>query len=138
MPYNMFNTYSICSGSIQSPTYLACSFISKYFFYKLGTTILKNTSQRLLFIVFSLTARWIYHFVFSKNLTSCTSFLQSGTWNLFNYSGCFSTIFSSFSEHKCSFQEVFHKGSCSAKWCDKIIKHSSSVPVVKSRKVQLY
>ena len=39
-------------GGIQQPTYFARSFISQEFFYTLGTTIFRNTSERLLFIFF--------------------------------------------------------------------------------------
>ena len=58
-------------------------------------------------------------FASSKIQTLCTSFLLPGTWNFSNYSRSFpQLISSSFSEHWSSFQEVFHKSSCSAKWCD--------------------
>ena len=54
--------------------------------------------------------------------TSCTSFLQTGTFNSSsNYSGCFpKSPPPRFSQHRNSFREVFHKTSCSAKWCDKM------------------
>ena len=44
-----------------------------------------------------------------KIFISFTSFLQTRTWNLSNYPGCFPKVFPSFSEHRSSFREVFHK-----------------------------
>ena len=58
-------------------------------------------------------------FASSKIQALCTNFLLPVTWNFSNYSRSFpQLISSSFSEHWSSFQEVFHKSSCSAKWCD--------------------
>ena len=87
----------------------------------------------ILFIV-SLTAMCqttIYLFVSSKNQTSCTSFLQTGTWNLPNYFGCFPKVFPIFSEHRSSFEEVFQKIVVQQ---NVLMKYSTSAPVAKIKK----
>ena len=74
-------------------------------------------------------------FYSSKNQTSCTSvcsFLQTGTWNLFNYFGCF-----------LNFSPVFQNIEAALERCstkvfvqqNNVMKHSSAAPMVKSRKV---
>ena len=66
----------------------------------------------------------------SKNHSSCTSFMQTGTWNLSNYSECFLKIFPAFQNIEAAFErcstKVFHQND--------VMKYNASAPVVKSGK----
>ena len=128
------NGQNKCTGCLQLVTYFACSFISKDFFYTLGTPIFRATSEHVLFIFFPLTAicqARIYLFVSSKNQTSCTSFLQTGTWNLSHYSGCFLKFSPTFQNTEAAIQRCFTKVVVQQ---HDVMNYSSFAPVVKSRK----
>ena len=76
-------------------------------------------------------------FISQKNQTSCTSFLQTGTWNLSNYFGCFLKIFLSFSEQRSNFREVFPKTSYFKKtWWNVVLLYQWSK--VGKRYMQIY
>ena len=52
---------------------------------------------------------------FFEQITICLICFDISTSN---YSRCFPKILPNFLEDRCSFREVFHKSSCSVKWCD--------------------
>ena len=70
-------------------------------------------------------------FVSSKDQTSCSSFLQTRTWNLSIYSGYFSKTFPTFQSTEAAFESYSTKVVVQQ---NDVIKYSSSAPVVKSRK----
>ena len=91
-------------GVLHPSAYFAHSFFSREFFYTLGTAIFRNTSEGLLFIFFlnsnvsnkNLSSCFFCCFFFFKKQTSCTSFVQTVTCNLSNYSKCLPKISPSF------------------------------------------
>ena len=120
---DLSDRWGVFSLRIISPVVLFPIIVS---IYTLGAPIFRINSESLLLFFFFFDCNVssknlsFCFFVSSKDQTPCTGFLQTGTWSLFIYFGCFPRICPIFLEHRSNFREVFHKSSCSTKWCDEI------------------
>ena len=83
------------------------------YFYFLGFILYtRSTWECLLFFFFDYNLsnkNSSFCFLFLQKNSDCTIFLQTATWNLSNYSGCFPKIFLAFQSIEAVFESYFTK-----------------------------
>ena len=97
----------MCYGSSASKLFHPYFYFLGYLCYTLGAP--ESVCYFFSLTTICQTRIHLFVFYFFKKTQDCTIFLQTATWNLSNYSGCFPKIFLAFQSIEAVFESYFTK-----------------------------